>query len=256
MTVELSLKQCELLGVLSHQPYVGFELIRCDGVVAYSTQSARQLMYADVNYDPTDKPLIDIDGRMVGAERHGWVQNVCNHQAPMRFEFVRMGRLMTNSMWPIRSLPTTPDNEADAVLTMVTYAVSPSRLLLTESFAPTNPLLREGSTRSLELAGTSRFASWGKLGLLTVREREVLVLIGEGLSQKDIGERLAVSTKTVETHRMRLGKKLDVVTGSELVRLACRSGIGLEHAALRDHADADWMKDRPDLFPQTSAEEE
>ena len=55
---------------------------------------------------------------------------------------------------------------------------------------------------------------------------------------------------------MRLGKKLEVVTGSELVRLACRSGIGLEHAALRDHTDADWMKERPDLFPHTAEDVE
>lgn len=241
MTVELSLQNCELLGVLSHQPYVGFELIRCDGVIAYSTQSARRLMYGSDAFDPTDRLLTEVDGKQVGGERHGWVQNVCTHQQPMRFEFVRMGRLMTTSLWPIRSLPTTPDSEADAVLVMVTFAIPRSRLLLTDEFEPSNPLLQETSSRSLALAGTSRFASWGPLGDLTAREREVLVLIGQGLSQKEIADQLLVSAKTIETHRMRLGKKLNVVTGAELVRIACRSGISIDHASLRDHTDAAWM---------------
>ena len=241
MTVELSIKDCDLLGVLSQQPYVGFELIRCDGLVSYSTSSARRLLYCTSLYNPTNMSLVEIEGELVGQERTDWVEGVCRRQRPKRFEFVRLGCLMTSSMWPIRSLPTTPDGQADAVLAMVTRAITPSTLLLSGHFTPPNPLLHVSEPRSLELSGTSRYASWGHLSALTPREREVLVLIGLGLSQKDIAEKLQVTAKTIETHRMRLGKKLDITTGGELVRIAYQAGIGLEHAGLRDHTGAHWM---------------
>jgi two-component system, NarL family, nitrate/nitrite response regulator NarL len=57
-------------------------------------------------------------------------------------------------------------------------------------------------------------------GLLTPREREVLALIAEGLSSKDIGERLAMGVRTVETHRTNLRRKLDLASPAALVRYA------------------------------------
>lgn len=246
MTVELSLSNCDLLGLLTHQPRVGFELLRVDGCIAYATQSARRLMYGSNEFDPTDRQLTDVEGPLVGSERHSWVQAVCCQQDAMRYEFVRHGRLMTTTMWPIRSLPSTPVSEADAALAMVTYAISPSTLLLSGHFelpvaAEADATETEAKPQSLMLSGTSAYASWGSLSELTPREREVLVLIGFGKSQKEIAEALNISSKTIETHRMRLGKKLNVVTGAELVRIAFECGIELEHASLDTHANAAWM---------------
>ena len=55
---------------------------------------------------------------------------------------------------------------------------------------------------------------------LTPREREVLALIAEGLSSRDIGERLAMGVRTVETHRTSLRRKLDLASPAALVRYA------------------------------------
>lgn len=55
---------------------------------------------------------------------------------------------------------------------------------------------------------------------LTPREREVLALIAEGLSSRDIGERLAMGVRTVETHRTNLRRKLDLASPAALVRYA------------------------------------
>jgi two-component system response regulator DevR len=55
---------------------------------------------------------------------------------------------------------------------------------------------------------------------LTRREREMLVLIGEGLSNKEIAESLVLSVKTVEAHRANLSRKLNVRSRSGLMRLA------------------------------------
>ena len=61
--------------------------------------------------------------------------------------------------------------------------------------------------------------------LLSGREREVLHLIAEGLSAKEIAVRLGISTKTVEAHRTSLMRKLEVRKATELVRYAVRHGL-------------------------------
>jgi DNA-binding NarL/FixJ family response regulator len=60
---------------------------------------------------------------------------------------------------------------------------------------------------------------------LTEREREVLKHIAEGLSTRGIATRLAISVRTVETHRANLMRKLDVRSVAHLVRLAIREGL-------------------------------
>ena len=60
---------------------------------------------------------------------------------------------------------------------------------------------------------------------LTLREREVLQLISEGLTTKEIAKRLNISAKTVETHRKKIMDKLDLYTVAELTRYAVQIGL-------------------------------
>lgn len=60
---------------------------------------------------------------------------------------------------------------------------------------------------------------------LSPRQREVLQLIAQGHSTKDIARRLDLSVKTVETHRTRLMQQLDVHEVTGLVRYALRTGL-------------------------------
>jgi DNA-binding NarL/FixJ family response regulator len=63
------------------------------------------------------------------------------------------------------------------------------------------------------------------LGMLTPRQREILQLIAEGHSTKDIARTLAISVKTVETHRTQLMERLDIHDIAGLVRYALRVGL-------------------------------
>lgn len=63
------------------------------------------------------------------------------------------------------------------------------------------------------------------IACLTPREREVLRLIAEGLSGKQIATTLGVSAKTIETHRSRIMEKLEIHKVSGLVRYAIREGL-------------------------------
>ena len=61
--------------------------------------------------------------------------------------------------------------------------------------------------------------------MLSSREREVLQLLAEGKSSKQIALRLNVSVKTVETHRLNIMRKLDVYSVAELTKYAVREGL-------------------------------
>jgi DNA-binding NarL/FixJ family response regulator len=60
---------------------------------------------------------------------------------------------------------------------------------------------------------------------LTTREREVLQLIAEGRTNRDIAEVLKLSVKTVDTHRAHLMRKLNIHDQTTLVKFAIRRGI-------------------------------
>lgn len=60
---------------------------------------------------------------------------------------------------------------------------------------------------------------------LSTREQEVLALTAEGFSSKEIGEKLFISPKTVDTYRARIMEKLGLNHRSELVRFALRAGL-------------------------------
>lgn len=60
---------------------------------------------------------------------------------------------------------------------------------------------------------------------LSAREREVLQLIAEGRSTKEVAAELGVSVKTIETHRMKLMQKVGVHSIAELTKHAIRAGL-------------------------------
>ena len=62
-------------------------------------------------------------------------------------------------------------------------------------------------------------------GSLSPRQREVLQLLAEGKSAKEIGAILNVSTRTVEFHKYRMMEQLSIKTSAELVQYAVRHGL-------------------------------
>ncbi|HSA78187.1 MAG TPA: response regulator transcription factor [Nitrospirota bacterium] len=73
--------------------------------------------------------------------------------------------------------------------------------------------------RNTSKSGSSVFSQ------LSDREREVLQLITEGKTSKEIASQLNLSIKTVEAHRMNIMEKLDIHTVAELTKYAIREGL-------------------------------
>ena len=60
---------------------------------------------------------------------------------------------------------------------------------------------------------------------LTPREREIVQLVGEGRSTKQLADKLGISPKTAETHRTNIMRKLNLHSVSEVVRYAIRNKL-------------------------------
>jgi DNA-binding NarL/FixJ family response regulator len=87
------------------------------------------------------------------------------------------------------------------------------------------PLATEVILSNLNAAGPITKTPESIRDRLTSREREIVQLLAEGKSSKEIASFLNLSVKTVETHRTNLMRKLDVHNVSELVRYAVRNQI-------------------------------
>lgn len=81
---------------------------------------------------------------------------------------------------------------------------------------------------AVELEGGSRARGdrpGGSEPTLTVRQREILQLLAEGKTTKEIGAILGISARTVEAHKYDLMRSEGLATGADLVRLAIRLGL-------------------------------
>lgn len=90
-----------------------------------------------------------------------------------------------------------------------------------------NAYLHPSATKRLmeEYIGSVKQGNSDTFNLLSDREKEVLTLIAKGFSNKEIGEKLVISVKTVETHKSNLMEKLQMKTRPELVAFALKKGL-------------------------------
>jgi DNA-binding NarL/FixJ family response regulator len=99
----------------------------------------------------------------------------------------------------------------------------------TELLAAVRAVAEGNSYLSPEVAGAVlkdyRRQAMTPLDLLSPREREILQLIAEGKTNKDIATRLGLSIYTIDGHRTRIMEKLGLHSIGELVRFAVRNGV-------------------------------
>jgi DNA-binding NarL/FixJ family response regulator len=87
-------------------------------------------------------------------------------------------------------------------------------------------VLDPGIARSaVEEASAATPASDTAYETLTSREKQVLKLVAEGQSNKEVADVLEISVKTAMTHREHLMQKLGVHNRTDLIRFAIRAGV-------------------------------
>lgn len=87
------------------------------------------------------------------------------------------------------------------------------------------PLVAKELVKELAEGALTGEASSTPSGRLTTRQREVLQLVAEGHSNKEIAAKLGVSPRTVEFHRSNIGQSLGLSTTADLVKYAVRHGL-------------------------------
>ena len=88
-----------------------------------------------------------------------------------------------------------------------------------------SPPLTERAISAYISRTTTHLEAVDRYELLTTREREILHLAAEGLTNPEIGERLHISPRTAETHRANLMRKLNLTTQADLLKYALHRGL-------------------------------
>src|SRR5712692_8032424 len=108
------------------------------------------------------------------------------------------------------------DAGASELLQAVRHAAAGQRFLS----APLSEAAIQAYARRLQAASRDPYET------LSARERQVLHLAAQGLTNQEIAARLAISRRTAETHRTNLMRKLGLKGEKDLIRFALRRGIG------------------------------
>lgn len=110
-----------------------------------------------------------------------------------------------------------PDREADA-------PALPGAVQLSMRAGPLEPKALVDAIRAEAAGERATVDSRGAAGVLTAREQQVMCLLAQGRTNREIAEGLEISVKTVDTHRGHVLKKLDLRNNAELARFAVAHG--------------------------------
>jgi DNA-binding NarL/FixJ family response regulator len=140
------------------------------------------------------------------AERRAYIRQVAESGRPILIKSIWKGRRIRSAVHPI------PTSEGR----------------LNKLLVITRALTSDDDARDVKddfEVIEARVSDLGELESLTPREIEVLTLIGQGMSIKQIAGTLNRSPKTIENHRHSLGIKLDTTNRVQLARIAYEAGL-------------------------------
>ncbi|GMV24780.1 MAG: hypothetical protein AMXMBFR58_08110 [Phycisphaerae bacterium] len=179
------------------------------GKIVFANRDAEMFARVDPNA-LVGTNVKDLYSDQVAAERLGHIQEVARTGKTIVFEGILRGSWRVTSL---RLLPT-----SDGLILQIDSATAPA----------------SSHQQRIRL----RHDDLGSLSGLTAREREILALIGRGLSTVEIAEHLGRSVKTIEWHRVSLGTKLGVANRVELAHIALRAGLAQLEIPRARHGDS------------------
>lgn len=196
---------------LSAAPGIGICVVTMEGVCTFSNPESCRIYMGDENFNSVGKRLDEIFPADWAEERIGYFKRVIEAREPMVVRQVWRGQQICMVLRPII--------DADDEITHLLILSRPTE----------NMEVVSKSTEVIE----SEFIGLGDLNVLTPRELVVLALLGQGLTLKEIAERLHRSFKTIDNHRASIGRKLQATDRLELARLASQAGLCVHDAELQ-----------------------
>lgn len=196
---------------LSAAPGIGVCIITVDGISVFSSPENRRIYWGDENVDTRGMSIDKLFPAEWAEERFTYIKRVVEERTPLAVRQVWRGKQICMVIRPVIG----QDGE-------VTHLLCLSR--------PTETL---DCCSDFTEVTESEFVELGELGVLTPRELVVLALLGQGLTLKEIAERLHRSFKTIDNHRASIGRKLRKTDRLALARLAAQAGLRVRDAELQ-----------------------
>ena len=208
------------------EPGTGVWVVSLDGMILYANDQAA------VMFNGAGTRGSDLMGRNI-AELYSpdWVRE---RLAVLRQVLLQGKPVLVRAIWRgwqqtswITYIEGGPEDEPDPPRVSATRPV-PARFFVITRRAPSDAetTADEGRYQFIE----SQEVDLGPIDVLTTRELEVLSLVGQGLSTKEIARCLFRSVKTVDKHRTTIMDKLAVHDRLKLARIASRAGLTLRDA--------------------------
>ena len=203
-------KNDEIFTFLNHEPGTGVAVVDRDGKILYINEESIRIFF--------DKPVTYEDLRGKSLVEMGFPEQWANERIRLIREIEETGQeILLRTIWQgrqqfswMRGLEQEEGEpfRALVVTRRLSAGEESDRLLDSEM-----PVIK------------SEVAGLGGLCVLTKRELEVLALIGQGLTAKEIAAIMFRSVKTVENHRIALGAKLKKSNKVELAMIARDAGL-------------------------------
>jgi DNA-binding CsgD family transcriptional regulator len=199
-----------LVAGLTNEPHTGISVVRLSGEVLYTNDHAVRIFLGE-DADPVEARAQSLWGVLPEAwvrECVGFGSQVMESGEPAMIRTVWKGRQVLSWVSPL-------DEDASP---------AEARLLIVSRFSTESPAGEENGTPRFTVF-ESKHISLGDLGVLSPRELEVLSLVGQGLSIKEIAAMLHRSEKTIQNHRDSIGSKLGLANRVHVAAVARRAGL-------------------------------
>lgn len=205
-----------LVSGLITDPQIGVSVVRLSGEILFTNTQAVRIFLGD-EADPVDTA----DQSLWGLFPEAWVRECAGYGS----EVIRSGEpAMIRTVWKGRQVlswvsPLDPQ-----------APLAEARLLIISRFSPDSPIGDENGAPRFTLY-ESKHIRLGDLDILSPRELEVLALVGQGLSIKEIAAMLHRSEKTIQNHRDSIGSKLGLANRVHVAAIARRAGLTPQDAS-------------------------
>lgn len=199
-----------LVSGLTTDPQTGVSVVNLSGEVLYTNDQAVGIFLGE-DADPMEVRQQSLWGLLPEAwlrECVGFGSQVAQSGEPAMLRTVWKGRQVLSWVSPLDA--GAPPAEA--------------RLLIASRFSTESPAGEENGEPRFTVY-ESKHISLGDLGVLSPRELEVLALVGQGLSIKEIAAMLHRSEKTIQNHRDSIGSKLGLANRVHVAAVARRAGL-------------------------------
>ncbi len=205
---------------LTAEPTTGVTIVNGDGVVLYCNQQAAVIL-AGNDARPEDligRSALEWSTQAYLEERRELMRQIAADGKPRLLRTIWRGFQIYS--WVQQIEPDEETNEPSGVFMYITRRVTG------------DPSAQHVQSPTVEVF-ESNVMRLGPLDVLSPRELEVLALLADGLTVKEVAARLHRSPKTIENHRNAIGKKLDACDRRSLLDMAQRAGLTIEDAQRR-----------------------